>query len=337
MSLVGGVLDRTWGLLAGRFGALGGPLVATRLSALRRQAALDVIEEHRALGAELEAMIEAGDNSARTALARVADRALDDMRLRVSEAARDRGGLIQLAEAADARWRESATETSEYLDDENLDEALRQNIMADLDAINDAIGSYGHFLDAIRPLMRASGTTRVLDLAAGHGGFALSAARAARDLGLDIHFTASDIKREYLDLGAARAAEEGLDIGFEVQDALDLGNLEPNAYDVIVCTQSIHHFPAGLVAVMFQEAARAASRGVVFLDGCRSAAVGMGVVLFGTVRHRNMHLAHDGWVSSRRFFVPEELELLARIGPWGDGVEARFVPVAHCLLRLQKF
>ena len=42
---------------------------------------------------------------------------------------------------------------------------------------------------------------------------------------------------------------------------LDLSNLEPGAWDIIVCTQAIHHFPPSMTARMFREAARSAGRG----------------------------------------------------------------------------
>jgi 2-polyprenyl-3-methyl-5-hydroxy-6-metoxy-1,4-benzoquinol methylase len=329
--LIGGAIDRAWGRVVSTFGAAGPPPIARRLSALRREVCAQLIEEHRLVGAELAALIEAGDTSARTGLAGIAERALATMRERVADEARERSRVLYAATIADQRWL--APHATEYLDDADLDEKLRQSIMSNLDSVNQTAGTYAEFLGALEPLMRAGGTTRVLDLAAGHGGFAIAAARVARERGLDLHFTASDIKREYLDLGEAQAHELGLDIGFQVQDALDLSNLEAGEFDIIVCTQSLHHFPAGLVAVMFEEAARAASRGVVFVDGCRSVLVGAGVAMYGTLRHRNVHFAHDAWVSSRRFFVPEELELLARIGPWGDGVESSYAPPAHCLLR----
>jgi len=86
---------------------------------------------------------------------------------------------------------------------------------------------------------------------------------------------------------------------------------------------------------MFEEAARHAGAAVVFIDGCRSLLTGTMLQVVGRLRYRNPAFAHDGWVSSRRFFVPEELELLARIGSWGDGVESRWLSPGFCLLRLE--
>jgi ubiquinone/menaquinone biosynthesis C-methylase UbiE len=220
------------------------------------------------------------------------------------------------------------------MDRPDLDEATRQRIVAELGALNDVLGSYVHFLDEMQPLLAPGRTTRVLDLAAGHGGFCVAAAKVAKQRGLDMHFTASDLEPAYLELGAAHARREGLDVDFVQQDALDLSNLDDGAYDIITCTQALHHFPPGLIAVMFEAASRAATRGVVFIDGCRSVVTGIGLASFGILRFRNPSFVHDAWVSARRFFVPEELELLARIGPWGDRVHARWESPGHCVVRL---
>ena len=132
---------------------------------------------------------------------------------------------------------------------------------------------------------------------------------------MDVEFTASDIHREYLDLGATRARQAGLASRFELQDALDLSNLKAGDYDVITCTQSLHHFGPGQIAVMFSEASRIATRGVVFIDGARSALTAAAVVGLGLLMFRHRPFAHDALVSFRRFFVPEELALIARLCP----------------------
>jgi 2-polyprenyl-3-methyl-5-hydroxy-6-metoxy-1,4-benzoquinol methylase len=327
------VSDRLTGFVRAvsrRVGGLG-PTPATRELAAVRAAARDrVIARHRGRADELGRAIAAGEAAAAAELAALGNRALGELRDQVS--ADVTGPVRRLLAAGDARW--AACDEPEYLDDPELDAELRQSIMRDLDRINEMLGSYELFLAELLPLVAGDRGSAVLDLAAGHGGFALASARAASARGIDLRFTASDIKREYLDMGAAVAEREGLDVDFAVQDALDLSNLDHGAYDIITCTQSLHHFPPGLITVMFETAARAAGRGVVFLDGCRSSMVGLWLAGVGLAGFRNRAFAHDAWVSTRRFFVPEELELLARLGSWGDGVESRWLSPGYCLLRL---
>lgn len=300
-----------------------GPWLPNRtLAPLRAAAVEEIVPAYRA---RADACADSAE------LAALATDALAAMRAAVQRRARRAGPFARAAAAADALWSDCTAD--ELLDDPALDPAVRTRIMATLDWWNGIIDCYGVFLDAIAPLARPDGPTRVLDLAAGHAGFALAAARSARRRGLDLRFTASDIKREYLDMGAAAAARDGIQLDTVVQDALDLSNLTAGDYDLITCTQSLHHFPPGLVAVMFQQAVQRAGRGVVFIDGCRSAASGLGAAAFGALYGRDLPFVHDAWISTRKCFVPEELELLARLGSWGDAVEARWLPPGYCLLR----
>ena len=319
-------IDRTVRLVAGQVAHLGPPPPFRVLADLRRDAMAATLPAHRPAADAAIRALAAGDARGRDQLAAVAERALLDMRRRVASAGRGRGGLVRLAATADARWGDC--DEPELLDDPEL----RAGIMDTLDASNGLFGSYHHFLDALLPHLVADRPTRVLDLAAGHGGFTLAAAAAAEARGMPVRFTASDIKAEYLAMGEAEARRRGLDVDFVVQDALDLSNLEAGAFDIVLCTQSLHHFPPGLVAVMFEAATRVARSAVVFIDVCRGAMPALAVLAAGRLRYRNAAFVHDGWISARRAFIPQELELLARLGSRGDQAEARWAPPAHCLL-----
>ncbi len=308
------------------------PLSLEVLATLRRNALESVLERHRGRAAALAGPLREGGPEARSALADLAERALGEFRAAVTTVA-SRRGITRATEALDRAWR---TDAPELMDDPTLAPARRTRIIGALDRWNRLIDSYGAFLDTLRPLLRHDGPTRILDLAAGHGGFALALARSARREGLALDVTATDLRQEYLDVGQAHADRLGLDVTFRVQDALDLSDLGADAADLIISTQAIHHFPPGLVAVMFEAAARAATRGVVFIDGCRSAWASAPLATVGALYLGSLDFVHDGVLSLRRFFVPEELELLARIGPWGDGARARWTRPGHCLLTLDK-
>ena len=308
--------------------------VSKMLEPIRRRAADAAIDRHQARGAKLAAALLEGDGDARAELARLAERALAEMRSEVEHAAARAGTRRAWAALMDTWWRQ--TDSGEYLDDPDLDRDMRVRILAHLDAVNDLLDSYRAFFTEMEPMLCRDRPTRVLDLAAGHGGFALAAARIAHVRGYKLSLVASDIKREYLDLGEARAVEQRLDVGFVVQDALDLSNLTPGEYDILTCTQSIHHFAPGQVAVMFAEAARIAARGVLFVDGARSSMAAMGLAALGLLKYRDTAFVHDAVISFRRFFVPEELGVLARIGPWGAQARASWVKPGHCLLSLAR-
>ncbi|HEY3235188.1 MAG TPA: methyltransferase domain-containing protein [Polyangiaceae bacterium] len=304
------------------------------LKNIRRRVAESTIQRYQSTTLKFADALERGEHSARMQLRTLADRALEEMRTTVEEEAGRAGFPRSWAASVDDWWRH--TSEGEYLDDPSLDQHLRVRILRDLDAMNDLFGSYFIFFTRLRPLAQSDRPTRILDLAAGHGGFALAVAKLGAGAGLELELTASDIKGEYLALGEPRAQELGLGVKFVVQDALDLSNVDRRSYDVVVCVQSLHHFSAGQVAVMFAEAARVASRGVLFIDGARSALNAAMVTGVGLCVYRNRALAHDIMVSFRRFFVPEELEVLARLGRWGSRATAEFSPPGHCVLELRK-
>ncbi len=300
------------------------------LAPTRGRVLREVQERHRAEATRIGARLRAGEPAARDELASLATRALIELRRGVA----NDNFLSRLFSTVDRRWL--APEAVELMDMPELDEARRTRILEALDRWNLLSGSYDLFLHELRPLLRPDGPTRILDLASGHAGFALHLSRVARAEGLDLRVTATDRSAAYLEVGRARAAAEGLCLELRVQDALDLSNLEPGEFDIVTCTQALHHFPAGLVAVMFETAMRAAGRGVVFIDGSRSAMHAATMTAVGHLWFRQPDFTHDSVVSLRRFFYPEELELLAHIGDWGDGVEARWMPPNHCLVRLDR-
>jgi 2-polyprenyl-3-methyl-5-hydroxy-6-metoxy-1,4-benzoquinol methylase len=310
------------------------PPSSVLLKRTRARAAATALERHGAAAAALRDGLVSGDAAARNALERVAARALDDMRAEVAEQARRDGLAGSCAAALDRWWRD--TDTAEYLDNDNLDPSTRVRIVAHLDRMNELLQSYWAFFAHLRPLLDQNRATTVLDVASGHGGFAVAAARLAADAGLPAELTASDIKPEYLSLGEKTAREKALDVRFVLQDALDLTNLRPGSYDVLTCTQSLHHFSPGQVAVMFSEASRVARRGVVFIDGERGALNAAAIASLGLFVFRDRAFTHDVLISFRRFFVAEELQLLAALTPLGRAATARWIPPGHCVLSLAK-
>jgi len=324
------MLDRAIGTVARGFTRAGIPSATYGLLArARTQAANEALEAHRPRARQLAAAMDAGEQGAAEAYGALAERALEDMRRWVHDITRN--PLEERLAELHARFGDC--DEPEHLDDPQLDASVRVRLIEHLDALNTLVGGYRAFLTAMEPLLAPDRPTRVLDLASGHGGFALEVARMARRRGLAIEITATDLRPEYLAIGEATAAREQLGVRFAMQDALDLSNLAPGAHDVIVCTQSLHHFPPSMTARMLREAARHAGRGVVFIDICRSVMHGSLLRALGVLRYRDPDLAHDAWVSFRRAYMPEELGLLARLGPEADGVEATWMRPAHCLVR----
>lgn len=209
--------------------------------------------------------------------------------------------------------RLSVPRWSEYCDDVSCPEDERTKIIDALDWMNEGLESYDRWMDFMEEDLRPLGRpTRVLDLAAGHGGFAR--ALKAR-FGAAIDVTASDVCEAYLDLGREAAAEQGLDVAFRVLDATYLEEIADGEFDVIVCTQSLHHFRPGMVARIMGESGRVASRAAWFIDAERTV---VGAALLGLVvglYSGSWRAVHDTVVSYRKMFAEEELAVLAALAP----------------------
>lgn len=275
------------------------------LAAPRRAEIRRLLDRHLPQVSALSPRIVARDPGAIEAYDRAIDEAIGSLRNpRVQ-------GLPRVLSALD---RGSMLLRPEYCDDASCPEPQRRTILASIDWVNEGLGSYLAWsrLMAADLAPVAGRPTRVLDLAAGHGGFAL----ALKELhGGAIDVTASDIFEEYLAMGRDQARRRGLDVSFRRQDATDLRSLAAEHYDVIVCTQSIHHFPPGMVARMLGEAARIAGRAVWFIDAERSL---LAAALLGTIigaQSRAWPVVHDTVVSLRKMYAEEELALIGSLTP----------------------
>ena len=281
-------------------------LAPHRRDAMRRTAAQIVLRAQTLAGA-----VVARNPEAIAAYDALIAEAVDQMRAIRPTAT---GKLTAFYDALDRRLYRN---DPEFLDDPEFPMAERARGLDGLHRLNELLGSYEAFLNALMPLIELAEKSghrpvRIHDLAAGHAGFAVF---LAQRLGSRVAMEASDIKDEYLDLGRARAREAGVHVDFFCEDALAIDGPRERGVDILICTQSVHHFPPGMVARMIGEAARAATTGVLIADAERSWLF-YGLVTVASALHgRSWVLVHDGMVSLRRMFYEEELGLLATLAP----------------------
>ncbi len=232
---------------------------------------------------------------------------------------------LRLAADLDARL---PTDEDEYMDRPEFDEASRTRTLAAIDRWSRRFGSWACFAAALEPLLDGGGAT-VLDLASGHGGFALALPELLPRHRLRV--IATDLREEYVALGRARARPE---VEFRVVDARRLGeHFPPGTVDVVTCTQSLHHFGAGGTASLLAEAVRCARRGVLFVDLSRSLshlALISAMAVFAT---GDRSVIHDTALSFRKAFVPEELALIAACVEGGDRLQPLYLPPGFAALR----
>jgi SAM-dependent methyltransferase len=226
----------------------------------------------------------------------------------------------------------------EQMDAPDTPGAKKAAMVRALDRMNGLTMSYPHQIGLLLPLIRElsvrrQSPVRLLELAAGSGGLALALAEHARSTGLDLEITASDIVPESMANGRDTAAELGLDVGFKVVNAFDFDGAGHGGFDLVVISQSLHHFTPGQVALMIDAASRHGASAFIGIDGLRSPLLLAGVPLVASLQGMP-EFTGDGFISARKLYSGLELDIIAAIA---TGTEAERVtgswPLTMLLVR----
>lgn len=216
-------------------------------------------------------------------------------------------------EAFDAAVR---TDAVEYLDREDFPEEGKKRIVQGVHIMNVTTFSYQRFLNYIKPIVdqvvKEDGRkARILEIAGGTGGFALSLAKLVKEKDLQIEITGSDIVPLYVETANQSAVQKQLEVNFVELNAMDMKAIDDDAYDIIFVAQSMHHFHPGQLGAMLVESERVATRAFVGIDGTRS--LFMLLFVIGTSL-LSLHPAsiHDATVTARKFYASEDLNIIAR-------------------------
>jgi 2-polyprenyl-3-methyl-5-hydroxy-6-metoxy-1,4-benzoquinol methylase len=212
----------------------------------------------------------------------------------------------------------------EHIDDPTLPDARRTALVNDLDRLNRGLGFYHWAFRALEGVVDGApdGELSVLDIGSGHGAFPIRLAAEGRLGTHRLRVVGSDIEPAYVAAGVRAARARGVMVEFRRVDALALDTLAER-FDVITCTQTVHHFPPAMLADLMVRARRNARHGVLFFDARRGAVTLAGVTLAALAISRDRFFLDDGTVSVRRMYSPAELDLLARCAPGGGVFRAR--------------
>ncbi|MGI9139977.1 MAG: methyltransferase domain-containing protein [Gemmatimonadaceae bacterium] len=193
---------------------------------------------------------------------------------------------------------------TEILDGNDLDPRLVRRSMRDVARANAIFGGASALLAELEPALRGlAPVATLLDVGTGLGDIPARARARARISGVELRTTGADIAPE---LAAASAARIDAAV---CADALQLPFAD-DSFDIVTCSQVLHHFPGASGAALLREMNRVARLRVVISDLRRSwtAAAGLWIASFPLFFHPVSR--HDGVVSVLRGFTPDELERL---------------------------
>ncbi|MGC8774704.1 MAG: class I SAM-dependent methyltransferase [Chlorobaculum sp.] len=208
------------------------------------------------------------------------------------------------------------TSEREHMDDETKPDGERLESVRALDRMNRMTLAYEHQCDLLMPLIGELGRTgkpvSILELAAGSGGLTFALAERALKAGIEVRITASDIVQAMIDEGNRQAAERNLPVSFRRLNAFDFEGIEPGSVDLVLISQSLHHFTPGQLALMIAQAKRHGASAFVGLDGFRSLLLIGGVPLVASLQGIG-EFTLDGLTSARKFYSGIELDIIAAI------------------------
>ncbi len=143
-------------------------------------------------------------------------------------------------------------------------------------------------------------------------GSAIALAEEVQRKNLAVSVTGSDIVPIFIEEGNRLAAEKKLPLSFRQLNAYDLSEFSAGSFDLMVLSQSLHHFTPGQLAVMIAQSAKYTKTAFVGIDGYRSILLAGGVPLMASMQGI-ASFALDGFTSARKFYSEPELAIIAEI------------------------
>ena len=203
------------------------------------------------------------------------------------------------------------SEEPEILDEERHDpEELAANFR-DIRRVNAFLGGRSIILGLLPHLIAdvpAGRPVSILDLATGCADIPLAVADWAERRGIAVEITASDYLEDVLAL-ARKEVSDHPSIALARHDARSVP-LPDDAFDIVLCSLSLHHFPTDEAVMILKEMNRLARSGFILNDLRRSWPGYIAAWVASRLTTRNRLTRNDAPLSVRRAFTPGELRLL---------------------------
>jgi ubiquinone/menaquinone biosynthesis C-methylase UbiE len=206
--------------------------------------------------------------------------------------------------------------TPELLDGALDDRAALVGNLRDLARVNKHLGGTDLSQRALEFLAIDRDEVTMLDVGTGAADIPLALIDAWRRRGRRLRVLGTDRRPEVL--GAAVLAIPRLAATDEIELHVADGRSLPypdRSFDVVHTSLVVHHFEPDAAVALLRELARVARLGIVVNDLRRSRAAYLGAWLIAHLGTRNRLTRHDGPLSVRRAYTPDELSaLLAAAG-----------------------
>jgi ubiquinone/menaquinone biosynthesis C-methylase UbiE len=193
----------------------------------------------------------------------------------------------------------------EILDDPHVCDELRARSLADVARSNSMFGGSRAVQEELAMVLEGSKSTCVslLDVGTGIGDIPAQAAESWRARGVNITTFGIDISPSLLRDARARG------IIPVCADARVLP-IATKSVDIVICSQTLHHFEGRDAIMVLRELDRVARTRVIVSDIRRSWLAAAGIWLASYPLHFHPVSRHDGVVSVLRGFTPGELRQL---------------------------
>jgi SAM-dependent methyltransferase len=166
----------------------------------------------------------------------------------------------------------------------------------------------------IRRELRRSGARTFVDVGSGGADVARHLVMDAARNGADLHATCVDHSDAVLEI-ARRSIGDDPRFTFVQADGMRLP-FDDGAFDVAICTLTLHHVEGEAAVALLRELRRVARVTPIVGDLVRSRLALAATSLYATVFGRSRLTRHDAPLSVRRAYTPAEAGDLARAAGW---------------------
>ncbi len=200
----------------------------------------------------------------------------------------------------------------ERMDDPTLDPREHSKALRGLRRINAWTGNAALAWKQVSRAAQGIGDRplRVLDIATGAADIPIALMKKSAARGVKLEIDACDLSEQAIAIATDNCAAAKVTVRLFRHDILR--NEIPERYDVVMCSQFLHHLPNEDVAVVLRKMKSAASKRVVVVDLERSRANWLQVWFATRVLSRSKVVHFDGPQSVRAAFTVAEFKSLAK-------------------------